>query len=184
MVIVGLGNPGLKYKKTRHNVGFMFIDEVAKSNQVTFSLNKNLQCEIAEIYINKEKHFLIKPTTFMNLSGDSVYKVLNYYNIDKDDLIVIYDDMDLNVGQIRIRKNGSAGGHNGMKSIINNLNSQDFKRIRIGIGKPEYNSIDFVLGQFSKNEEEMIRKAIELAPNIIDDFIIRGVDYIMNHYNM
>lgn len=183
MLIVGLGNPGLKYKKTRHNVGFMFLDEVAKANQVTFSINKNLQCEIAEVFINKEKHFLVKPITYMNLSGDSVYKVMNYYNIDINNLIVIYDDMDLDVGQIRIRKNGSAGGHNGMKSIINNLNSQEYKRIRIGIGKPSHSSIDFVLGQFSKNEEVVIRGAIEKAPNIIDDFICHGIDYIMNHYN-
>lgn len=183
MLIVGLGNPGLKYKKTRHNVGFMFLDEVAKANQVTFSINKNLQCEIAEVYINKEKHFLVKPITYMNLSGDSVYKVMNYYNIDINNLIVIYDDMDLDVGQIRIRKNGSAGGHNGMKSIINNLNSQEYKRIRIGIGKPSHSSIDFVLGQFSKNDEVVILGAIEKAPNIIDDFIYHGIDYIMNHYN-
>lgn len=184
MVIVGLGNPGLKYKKTRHNVGFMFLDEVAKANKVTFSLNKNLQCEIAELFIKNEKHLLIKPITFMNLSGDSVYKVLNYYNIDVNDLIVIYDDMDLAVGQIRIRKNGSAGGHNGMKSIINNLSSQEFKRIRIGIGKPIYNSIDFVLGQFSKSEALMIQKSVEQAPNIIEDLVANGIDYIMNHYNM
>ena len=184
MVIVGLGNPGTKYEKTRHNVGFMFLDEVAKANQAAFSLNKNLQCYIAEIYINKIKHYLIKPTTFMNLSGDSVYKVLNYYNVEIDDLIVIYDDMDLSVGQVRIRKSGSSGGHNGMKSIINNLNSQEFKRIRIGIGKPKADSIDFVLGKFSKSEGILIQKTVVKAPNIVDDLVINGIDYIMNHYNM
>ena len=156
MIIVGLGNPGIKYEKTRHNVGFMFVDVVAKANSATFKLDKNLEAMVAEIYIKNEKHILVKPITYMNNSGNAVYKVLNYYKkenkIDVNDLIVIYDDMDLPLGSLRIRKNGSSGGHNGMKSIISCINSTEFKRIRIGIGRPENNQIDHVLGKFSKNE--------------------------------
>ena len=161
MVIVGLGNPGKKYEKTRHNAGFMFVDFVCHAYQSFFKLKKELEAEIAEIYINNEKHILVKPITYMNNSGNAVYKVLNYYkkdlSIDINELIVIYDDMDLPIGSLRIRKNGSSGGHNGMKSIISCVNSSDFKRIRIGIGHPEDNQIDYVLGNFSKNEWNLIQ---------------------------
>ena len=187
MIIVGLGNPGKKYEKTRHNAGFMFVDYVCAANQSTFKLKKELEAEIAEIYINKEKHILVKPITYMNNSGNAVYKVLNYYKksamIDIDDLLVIYDDMDLPVGSLRIRKNGSSGGHNGMKSIISCVGSTEYKRIRIGIGHPEANQIDFVLGKFSKKEGDLIHSIVEKSSNIIDDLVNHGIDYIMNNYN-
>ena len=187
MIIVGLGNPGAKYENTRHNVGFMFVDAVASANNGSFKLNKNLEAMVCEIYINGEKHILVKPVTYMNNSGNAVYKVLNYYKkedvIDVNNLIVIYDDMDLPVGSIRIRKSGSSGGHNGMKSIISCVNSTEYKRIRIGIDRPSNDQIEHVLGNFSKNDRNIINEILEKAPNIIDDLVINGIDYIMNHYN-
>lgn len=187
MIIVGLGNPGKKYENTRHNAGFMFVDYVCMANKSTFKLKKEFEAEISEIYINGEKHILVKPITYMNNSGNAVYKVLNYFkkgnNIDINDLIVIYDDMDLPVGGLRIRKNGSSGGHNGMKSIISCIGSSEFKRIRIGIGHPQDNQIDYVLGKFSKTEGNIIQDILEKSPNLIDDLINRGIEYIMNNYN-
>lgn len=187
MIIVGLGNPGSKYEKTRHNAGFMFVDHVCKANQSVFKLKKDFEAEVAEILINNEKHILVKPITYMNNSGNAVYKVMNFYkknnNINVSDLIVIYDDMDLPIGSLRIRKNGSSGGHNGMKSIIACVGSTEFKRIRIGIGHPEENQIDFVLGKFSKREGEYIQNILDKSPNLIDDLIIKGIDYVMNNYN-
>ena len=187
MIIVGLGNPGKQYEKTRHNCGFMFLDSVAHANNVEFKLNKTLEAMIAEIYIDNKKHILVKPITYMNNSGNAVYKVMNYYkkseSIDVDDLIVIYDDMDLQVGDLRIRKNGSSGGHNGMKSIIACVGTTNFKRIRMGIGHPLEGQIEFVLGKFSKTDSINIENILQKAPNIIDDLIKRGIDYIMNNYN-
>lgn len=187
MIIVGLGNPLKKYEKTRHNVGFNFVNSVAKANNVDFKLNKDLLCMYAEFITNinqkLEKHLLIKPTTYMNNSGLCVEKVLNYYKEDVENLIVIYDDMDLSTGIIRIRKFGSSGGHNGMKSIISQIGSEDFKRIRIGIGHPHDNEIDYVLGKFGKEEGKLIQEVYDQAPNIINDLILNGIDYIMNNYN-
>ena len=187
MIIVGLGNPGNKYEKTRHNAGFMFVDYVCKANKTVFKLKKEFEAEVAEIFINNEKHILVKPITYMNNSGNAVYKVMNFYKKNNDininDLIVIYDDMDLPIGSLRIRKNGSSGGHNGMKSIISCVGSTEFKRIRIGIGHPEENQIDFVLGKFSKREGEYIQNILDISPNLIDDLIIKGIDYVMNNYN-
>lgn len=183
MIIVGLGNPEKKYFKTRHNVGFRFVDKIAEEFDVKFKLNKNLNGMVAEFVYNNEKHILLKPITYMNNSGISVSAVLNYYKQDISELLVIYDDMDLNLGVERIRKFGSSGGHNGMKSIIEHLNSQDFKRIRIGIGHPENNEIDYVLGKFNKQEEIIIQGVIDQAPNIVKDYLNHGIDYIMNNYN-
>ncbi len=183
MIIVGLGNPGEKYEKTRHNIGFMFIDSVSKANNVSFKLDKKLKCLLAEINIGNEKHFLVKPITFMNLSGDAVRSVVDYYKKSADDVIVIYDDMDLELGKVRIRKNGSSGGHNGIKSIISTLNTEEFKRIRIGIGPKEIDAANYVLGCFSKSDMDKLNKIFDVAPNIIDDLVLKGIDYIMNNYN-
>ncbi len=187
MIIVGLGNPGAKYEKTRHNTGFMFIDSVAVANNAIFKLDKNLEAMVAEIHIKQEKHILVKPITYMNNSGNAVYKVLNYYKknneININDLIVIYDDMDLPVGKIRIRKSGSSGGHNGMKSITTCIGTTEFKRVRIGIGHPSNDQIEFVLGKFSKEDSKIVQEIIDKAPNMIDDLINYGIDYLMNNYN-
>lgn len=183
MIIVGLGNPGEKYEKTRHNIGFMFVDKVAEANRVTFKLDKKLKCMIGEFSLNGEKHFIVKPITYMNLSGEAVRAVCDYYKKTSDDVIVIYDDMDLDLGKVRIRKNGSSGGHNGIKSIIAHLNTDVFKRIRIGIGHKPADAIDYVLGCFSKNDQNILNNVFDKAPNMIDDLIYKGIDYIMNNYN-
>jgi PTH1 family peptidyl-tRNA hydrolase len=182
MVIVGLGNPGLKYEQTRHNVGFMFVDRLAENFKATFVLDKQKEAYIAEIYIDGKKHLLVKPVTYMNNSGNAVNKVLNYWNIDPSELIVVYDDMDLEVGKIRIRKFGSAGGHNGMKSIIAHIQTQDFKRIRIGIGR-SFDNIEHVLGKFKPSERPLIEEAISMAPTLMFDYLAKGVDFLMNRYN-
>lgn len=182
MVIVGLGNPGSKYEQTRHNVGFMFVDKLAESYNASFVLDKQKEALIADIYIDGKKHLLVKPVTYMNNSGNAVIKVLNYWNIDPSELIVVYDDMDLEVGKMRIRKFGSAGGHNGMKSIIAHIQTQDFKRIRIGIGR-SIDNIEHVLGKFKPSEKPLIEEAVSLAPNLIIDYLAKGIDFLMNRYN-
>ncbi len=188
MLIIGLGNPGKKYEQTHHNVGFMFIDSVAASFKVIFKEEKRFKCYLGEFNLNGEKHYLMKPLTYMNLSGDAVASFINYYKISPNEIFVIYDDMDLPLNTRRIRKSGSAGGHNGMKSIINNLGTKDFLRLRIGIGRSKIDEsnddvIDYVLSKFSKKELDILSETLTLAPNIILDLINHGADYIMNNYN-
>ena len=184
MLIVGLGNPGSEYAANHHNIGFMMVDSVADKYNVKFKNEKKFQAEVAEFRYNNEKHYIIKPQTYMNLSGKSVKAFVDYYKISLDDIIVIYDDLDIPLGDIRIRKNGSSGGHNGMKSIISNLNSEEFKRIRIGIGRnSDNNVIDYVLSDFTNAEKQIIEPVINMAPAIITDLLDRDIDYIMNKYN-
>lgn len=184
MVILGLGNIGKEYENTHHNVGFMAIDMVAKSNNLEFKLEKKINAFVAEYILNGEKHLLIKPTTYMNNSGIAIRQVMDYYKKDISELLVIYDDLDLPLGNIRIRKNGSAGGHNGVKSIIAHLGTQNFNRVRVGIKKEkEVDTIDYVLSRFSKKELEKMNKTLDRMPNMIDDLLNYGIDYIMNHYN-
>ena len=130
-MIVGLGNPGSKYHETRHNIGFMAIDRLAKVFNVTFSEEKNFKAEVGSCFVNGEKVYLVKPTTFMNNSGIAIHALLTYYNIDIKDFLVIYDDLDMEVGRIRLRQKGSAGGHNGIKSIIAHTGTQAFDRIKV-----------------------------------------------------
>ena len=187
MLIVGLGNPGKEYAKTHHNVGFMFVDEVAKSYNVTFKLEKKFQCYIGEFIQNGKKHYLMKPTTYMNLSGHAVRLFSDYYHIERNDIFVIYDDMDLPIGARRIRKSGSAGGHNGMKSMIKEVGTSDIARLRLGIGRSKEDSqekvIDFVLSNFSKVEMNILNETLNISANIINDLLNNGIDYIMNNYN-
>lgn len=183
-LIVGLGNPGLKYKKTRHNVGFMFVDSLVKTLKGKFSLNKPMKSMMYEATIGGEKVIIIEPQTYMNLSGEAVKLVKNYYNIDGSDILVIYDDLDLPVGKIRIRKNGSSGGHKGMKSIIELLNTSEIKRVRIGIsGCDKDEVIDYVLGKFTKDEAIDISIATDKAYEIIEAFIKETFDNFMSRYN-
>lgn len=187
MLIVGLGNIGKEYESTHHNIGFMFVDEVAKSYNLTFKLEKKFKCYLAEFTQNNQKHYIMKPTTYMNLSGEAIKPFMDYYKIPLDELFVIYDDMDLPLNARRIRKTGSAGGHNGIKSIIKETGSQDFKRLRVGIGRTTHQSenatIDFVLSKFSKSELSILNDTLSYAPNIINDLINHGIDFIMNKYN-
>ena len=183
-LIVGLGNPGKQYKDTRHNVGFMFVDNIVNKLGLKFSLDKALKCEILQTNINGEKVIFIKPMTYMNLSGDSVYLVANYYKIAIEDILVIYDDLDLETGKIRIRPNGSSGGHKGIQSIINNLGTKDIKRVRIGIDKVSSDkTIDYVIGIFSKQDREIIDISIEKAIDILNDFLKLPFEQVMSRYN-
>lgn len=185
MIIVGLGNPGKEYEKTPHNVGFMCVDEIAKKHQIEFKLSKKHQALIGEGMIENQKCVLIKPVTYMNLSGYAVESYIHYYNFNIEDIVVIYDDMDLPLGNIRIRKSGSAGGHRGMKSVIEYLKTNEIKRIRIGISHPDNRSevIDFVLHHLNKTEEDALNKSIHKIPEIVEDALNSGFDKMMNKFN-
>ncbi|WP_303194800.1 aminoacyl-tRNA hydrolase [Thomasclavelia spiroformis] len=182
-LIVGLGNPGKEYAGTRHNCGFMVIDRLASKLNVDVDQNK-FKGLYAKVKYHGEDIILLKPQTYMNLSGESVNAVMNFFKIDKEDLLVIYDDLDMPVGKLRLRKTGSAGGHNGIKNIIVHLNSQDFKRIRVGIDRHKYmNVADYVLSRFSKVESEAIEQGIENAANAVLDYLDNDFNHAMNYYN-
>ena len=182
-LIVGLGNPGKEYAGTRHNCGFMVIDRLASKLNVDVDQNK-FKGLYAKVKYHGEDIILLKPQTYMNLSGESVNAMMNFFKIDKDDLLVIYDDLDMPVGKLRLRKTGSAGGHNGIKNIIAHLNSQDFKRIRVGIDRHKYmNVADYVLSRFSKVESEAIEQGIENAANAVLDYLDNDFNHAMNYYN-
>jgi len=183
-IIIGLGNPGDKYKYTRHNVGFMVIDILAQKNSV--SLNKiGYKALWGEMRTKSGNVILAKPQTFMNSSGESVYEIINYYKIPLEHLIVIYDDIDLPLGRIRIRKKGSAGTHNGMRSIIYMLKNEHFPRIRVGIGKPKEGTdlVKYVLSPFTEEEQPVIYKAMERAAEAAEIIVTDGIDTAMNKYN-
>ncbi len=150
-LLVGLGNPGDKYFETKHNVGFMLIDQLAKKQNVTFKHDNIFQADLASFFLNGEKIYLVKPTTFMNESGKAVHALLTYYGLDIEDLLIIYDDLDMEVGKIRLRAKGSAGGHNGIKSIIQHIGTQTFNRVKIGIGRPKngMSVVNHVLSTFA-----------------------------------
>lgn len=183
-VIVGLGNPGLKYENTRHNVGFMTIDKIAEdySAQVKTSKFKSL---IGEIRVGSEKVILVKPQTYMNESGRAVVDIINFYKLDFHKLIVIQDDIDIEFGSIRVKRKGSSGTHNGLKSIIYQINSDDFPRVKIAINKkPTYMDLaDFVLSGFGKKEIPILKEEILKAKDACLDIVERGIDYSMNEYN-
>lgn len=183
-LIVGLGNPGLKYRKSRHNVGFMFCDDLLKTCKIKATLEKKFKAFMAKTTISGEEVIIIEPVTYMNLSGEAVKLVKDYYNIDTSDILVIYDDLDLPVGKIRIRPNGSSGGHNGMKNIIANLNTSDIKRVRIGIGDCDHEkTVDYVLTKFNKEDHNLIMEAIYKSYEIVASFISDSFDNFMSKYN-
>lgn len=184
-IIVGLGNPGTKYAHTRHNAGFDTIDMLAEANRISV-LEAKQKALIGKGFIGGEKIILAKPVTFMNLSGESVRELVNYYKVDeRDSLIVIYDDISLEPGQIRIRKKGSAGGHNGIKNIIAQLGHDEFMRIKIGVGeKPKgYDLADYVLSRFSGEEQSVMEDAFEKAAEAAVVMMCEGCDAAMNRYN-
>ncbi|HGI3796773.1 TPA: aminoacyl-tRNA hydrolase [Streptococcus agalactiae] len=172
-MIVGLGNPGSKYNDTKHNIGFMAVDRIVKNLDVNFTEDKSFKAEIGSDFINGEKIYFIKPTTFMNNSGIAVKALLTYYNISIKDMIIIYDDLDMEVGKIRFRQKGSAGGHNGIKSIIAHLGTQEFDRIKVGIGRPNgrMTVINHVLGKFDKNDEIMISNTLDKVDNAVNYYL-------------
>lgn len=178
-LIVGLGNPGKEYEKTRHNVGFMAIDHYL-GNELFKSKNNGMYCEKI---INNEKIIFLKPLTYMNDSGLAVRYFSDYFNIDINNILIIYDDMDFDVGKYKIKSSGSSAGHNGIKSIIKHLGTENFKRIRIGISKNNVNTIDYVLGRFSKDDLFTLNNVFNIVDNIIEDFNIYDFDKLMNKYN-
>ena len=187
-IVVGLGNPGLKYEFTRHNIGFRIVDSLARDMGTEFKKVKSYYSLISRGTINNHKVMLVKPQTFMNLSGRAVSKVVSYYQIPHQDLLIIYDDLNLELGQIRIRKKGSAGGHKGMESIMQYLNSEDIPRLRIGIGNPSVNfnfdCVSYVLSNFNNNDErDKIKKVIQLSTEAVKMIIEDDFEKAMRKYN-
>ena len=182
-LIVGLGNPGKKYFNTRHNVGFMCIDKL--SEYYNFEIDKKKFNGLYTIQkINNEDIIFLKPQKYMNLSGEVIINFIKYYKININDVLIISDDLDLDVGKLRIRYKGSSGGHNGLKNISQHLGTNDYKRIKIGISNnKDIDTKDFVLGKFSLEEREKLLETIDLIPNIIDDYLILSFDNLMNKYN-
>lgn len=183
-IIVGLGNPGREYENTRHNAGFITIDKLASKYNIEVTKEKH-KAFIGTGIIEGEKVVLVKPQTFMNLSGEAVYEVMNFYKEDLKNFVVIFDDIDLPVGSIRIKERGSAGTHNGVKSIVHELGTQEFKRVKVGIGKPngKMDLVSYVLGKFSKEEFNEIEKSTNKAVDVIEVIIKDGVAKAMNDYN-
>ncbi len=184
-IIVGLGNPGKEYQNTRHNIGFDVIDEIAERNNIAMGEKKH-KAIIGKGFVAGQRVILVKPQTFMNLSGESVRDAIDFYKVDeKTELIVISDDISLDVGQIRIRKKGSAGGHNGLKNIILHLGHDEFQRVKMGVGeKPKgYDLADYVLGHFSKEEREIMDESAGRAAKAIEVMLTEGADAAMNLYN-
>ena len=184
-IIAGLGNPTLQYEGTRHNVGFDVIDTLAERYNISVDTRKS-RALIGKGMIEGHKVILVKPQTYMNLSGDSVIEFANFYKIPPENIIVINDDISLDTGRIRVRAKGSAGGHNGLKSIIYQLKSDNFPRVKIGVGAPkheEYDLADFVLGRFTKEEIPVMEEAILKASKAVEEIIRNGPQSAMNKYN-
>ena len=184
-IIVGLGNPTAEYAGTRHNVGFDVIDQIADKYNISVTERKH-RAFCGKGVIGGQKVILVKPQTYMNLSGESVRSVLDFYKVDVEtELLVIFDDISLDVGQLRIRKKGSAGGHNGIKNIIQHLGTNVFHRIKVGVGeKPkDYDLADYVLGHFSKGEREQMEEGYKKAVNAVELMLQGEVDAAMNEFN-
>ncbi len=185
--MVGLGNPGLKYEFTRHNIGFRIVDSLARDIEIEFKKVKSYYSLISRGMINNHKVMLIKPQTFMNLNGRAVSKVVSYYKIPLRDLLIVYDDLNLELGQVRIRKKGSAGGHKGIESIMQYLDSEEIPRLRIGIGNPSVNfnfdCVSYVLSNFNGNEKDKIKKVVQLSTEAIKTIIEDGFEKAMRKYN-
>ena len=184
-VIAGLGNPGREYEGTRHNVGFMTLDALADKYNIDVR-EKAFKGLIGKGVIEGHKVILVKPQTYMNSSGESIRAAADYYKVDPEDILIVYDDISLAPGQLRIRAKGSAGGHNGLKSIIYRLNSDTFPRVKMGVGAPkheDYDLADFVLGRFTKEEIPVMEDAIVKAEKAVAEIIKNGVQSAMNKYN-
>lgn len=183
-LIVGLGNPEEEYSKTRHNMGFNVINVLSEEYKIDVK-QKKFQALYGSGIIENEKVILLKPQTYMNLSGNSVKEIVDFYKIEKEKILVIYDDMDIEPGKIKVRKKGSAGGHNGMKSIIQMLGTEEFPRIRVGIGRPIHkgDEINYVIGAIPEDELQKLGEGIENAEKAIIEILKNGVDSGMNKYN-
>lgn len=183
-LIVGLGNPEEEYAKTRHNMGFDVINKLAENQEIKINKNKFNSLYGSGI-IEGEKVILIKPQTFMNLSGTAIREFKNFYKVNSENIIVIYDDLDIQPGIIKIRKKGGAGTHNGMKSVVKELGTEDFPRIRIGIGTPEYKNdlLNYILTKIPEEQYKILERSIIAASDAIPTIIRNGIDIAMNQYN-
>ena len=182
-LIVGLGNPGKEYNNTRHNIGYMFLDSVAKNKKLVFD-NEKFNAKCVEYIYNGEKIMLVKPLSFMNLSGGVVRKFVDYYKIDINDILVIQDDLDMHFGRIKIVYDSSSGGHNGIKDIENNLGTKKYSRLKIGISNDKsLDTKDYVLGKFNTEELKELSNIYSKLINLIDDFCDISLDRLMSKYN-
>ena len=188
--LIGLGNPGKKYSKSRHNIGFLLLENFSKKYNSNFLLKDKLKSSCSEFKINNSTYKLFLPNTFMNNSGDAVRAIVDWYKINLDQIFVIVDDKDLPLGKIRFRKKGSSGGHNGLKSIIEKLRTQDFNRIRIGIGPPasidetnNYNTISHVLGNITSYEKSILDKVYKKVIESLEQLNTKKEEYIINELN-
>ncbi|AIY82421.1 peptidyl-tRNA hydrolase [Clostridium baratii] len=181
-LIVGLGNPEEKYNNTRHNIGFEAVDYIADKYNIDIN-RKKFKGVYGEGFIGNEKVILMKPTTYMNLSGECIREVIDFYKLSNENILVIYDDISLDVGRIRIRPKGSAGGHNGIKSIINHLGTDEFSRIKIGVGQPKGDLVNHVLGKFSKEENEVLEESLEATKLATETIIKEDTQAGMNKFN-
>ncbi|TYQ14609.1 UNVERIFIED_CONTAM: PTH1 family peptidyl-tRNA hydrolase [Acetivibrio alkalicellulosi] len=183
-VVVGLGNPGKKYDDTRHNVGFYVVELLSMRHKIKVSKLK-FKALYGEGVIGENKVLLVKPQTYMNLSGESVRDIIQWYKVPIENIILVYDDIDLPVGRLRLRPKGSAGTHNGMKSVIYQIQSEDFPRVRVGIDKPPegWALADYVLSKFSKEETKKIAETISKASDAVETIIKSGIDQAMNEFN-
>lgn len=181
-LIVGLGNPGKEYENTRHNIGFDAIDSIANKYNIEVSKSK-FKGVYGDGFIGGEKVILLKPTTYMNLSGESVREVLDFYKLTEEDILVIYDDISLEVGRLRIREKGSAGGHNGIKSIIAHLGTDVFSRIKIGVGQPKGDLVNHVLGKFPSEDRTCLNEVLDVVVSASEVVIKDGTKEAMNKFN-
>lgn len=183
-IIAGLGNPGREYAGTRHNIGFDVITRLSDDYNIPLDFKKHKGL-CGRGYIEGQKVLLVQPQTFMNLSGESIRELMDYYKIGAEEMIVVYDDISLDIGQLRVRPKGSAGGHNGIKSIIKHMGTQEFPRVRIGVGdKPrEWDLADYVLSRFPSEEEPLVREALGRASEACKTIIVHGIEEAMNQFN-
>ena len=184
IVIAGLGNPGSKYSETRHNVGFDVIDRLAHENNIKVN-RLRFKALTGEGFIGTEKVLLVKPSTYMNNSGESIREIMDFYKLEPEKLLVVVDDIDIEFATIKLKKKGSAGSHNGLKSIIYHLQTDNFPRLKVGIGKkpPYYDLADFVLSKFSTDERKLVDQAIRNASEAVQEFVRSGIDKAMNEFN-
>lgn len=183
-LIVGLGNPGKEYENTRHNIGFSFVDFYLDKKGINEKWTKKFDGEYLEANINGEKVLFLKPLTFMNLSGNSVRKIMDYFDIDVDDILIVSDDLDLNVGNFKLKLNGSCGGHNGLRSIESSIGTSNYKRLKIGISKNiETDTKDYVLGNFSKEEKDTLKELFNNLVEVIDDYFKLPFGDLMSKHN-
>ncbi len=184
-IIFGLGNPGLIYKKNRHNLGYMVVDNCAKEKGIVFKKKPFLEAKIAHFKIENQEVFLVKPLTFMNHSGRCFKRISDYYHCNLKDELVVYDDISLAWGTLRYREKGSSGGHNGMRSILELMQTINIKRLRVGIGKDitEGDLSEYVLSNFSHQEEKELKAILDIATSFCFDWITKDTTYLTNHYN-